>query len=289
MAKKDYAYWVKLSSSLTLLLAATMVIAKFWAWLLTGSTTMLGSLTDSMLDIAASAMNFWVLRIALVPPDDDHRFGHGKAESLMGLGQAAFITGSASLLLFYGVERLINPVSHEAVNIGIGVSIYAVFCTLLIVVIQQMVVRKTQSVAIKADSLHYKGDLLLNISVIVALVLNQFGWTYSDGVFTLLIALYLLLNAYTVGKEATDHLMDRELSQTDIQCISDAIMSQESVLGFHDLRTRQSGPTKFIQLHLELDNTFTLSKAHAISELVSQAISDAFDGPVEVLIHKDPV
>lgn len=288
MTDKDYAYWVKLSSSLTLVLAGTMVCAKFWAWLSTGSTSMLGSLTDSLLDIAASAINFWVLRIALIPADNDHRFGHGKAESLVGLGQAAFIAGSACLLVFYGVERLVSPVENQAIMTGIGVSIYALFCTVLIVLIQQWVIRKTSSVAIKADSVHYKGDLLLNFSVIVALLLGQIGWLYSDGIFTLLIALYLFYNAYGVGKEATDYLMDKELGEDDKQAVSNAILAHQNVLGFHELRTRQSGPTKFIQLHLELDKTLSLENAHRISEQVESSIKECVAGDVDVLIHKDP-
>ncbi|WP_082428633.1 cation diffusion facilitator family transporter [Pseudoalteromonas sp. P1-9] len=288
MKEKDYAYWVKLSSSLTLVLASTMVAAKFWAWMSTGSTTMLGSLTDSLLDITASAINFWVLRIALVPADDDHRFGHGKAESLVGLGQAAFIAGSACLLAFYGVERLFNPVKSEAVFTGVVVSIYALVCTLLIIVIQHWALKQTKSVAIKADSVHYKGDLLLNLSVIVALVLANIGWVYSDGVFTLLIAGYLFYNAYDVAKESTDYLMDKELADDIKLQIEQAVLSHSEVLGFHELRTRQSGPTKFIQLHLELDSNLTLANAHRISVEVEEAIHSIMDGEVDVLIHKDP-
>lgn len=288
MKEKDYAYWVKLSSSLTLVLASTMVAAKFWAWMSTGSTTMLGSLTDSLLDITASAINFWVLRIALVPADDDHRFGHGKAESLVGLGQAAFIAGSACLLAFYGVERLFNPVKSEAVFTGVVVSIYALVCTLLIIVIQHWALRQTKSVAIKADSVHYKGDLLLNLSVIVALLLANIGWVYSDGVFTLLIAGYLFYNAYDVARESTDYLMDKELADEIKLQIEQAVLSHPEVLGFHDLRTRQSGPTKFIQLHLELDSNQTLAQAHRISVEVEEAIHKIMDGEVDVLIHKDP-
>lgn len=288
MKEKDYAYWVKLSSSLTLVLASTMVAAKFWAWMSTGSTTMLGSLTDSLLDITASAINFWVLRIALVPADDDHRFGHGKAESLVGLGQAAFIAGSACLLAFYGVERLFNPVKSEAVFTGVVVSIYAVVCTLLIIAIQHWALKQTKSVAIKADSVHYKGDLLLNLSVIVALILANIGWVYSDGVFTLLIAGYLFYNAYDVAKESTDYLMDKELADDIKLQIEQAVLSHSEVLGFHELRTRQSGPTKFIQLHLELDRNLTLANAHRISVEVEEAIHSIMDGEVDVLIHKDP-
>jgi ferrous-iron efflux pump FieF len=288
MVEKDYAYWVKRSSSLTLLLAASMVAAKFWAWLATGSTAMLGSLTDSLLDIAASAINFWVLRVALVPADNDHRFGHGKAESLMGLGQAAFITGSASLLVFYGIERLINPIVSHASWLGIGVSIYALLCTLVIILVQQTAIKQTSSVALKADSMHYKGDVLLNLSVIFALLLGQIGWGYSDGIFTLLIALYLFYNAFGIGKEATDYLMDKELDEQCKALIRSAILAHKEVLGFHELRTRQSGSTKFVQFHLELSSDMPLMRAHSISVEVENAIKDILNNDVDVLIYKDP-
>jgi ferrous-iron efflux pump FieF len=288
MVEKDYAYWVKRSSSLTLLLAASMVAAKFWAWLATGSTAMLGSLTDSLLDIAASAINFWVLRIALVPADNDHRFGHGKAESLMGLGQAAFITGSASLLVFYGIERLINPIVSHGSWLGIGVSIYALLCTLVIILVQQTAIKQTSSVALKADFIHYKGDMLLNLSVIFALLLGQIGWGYSDGIFTLLIALYLFYNAFGIGKEATDYLMDKELDEQCKALIRSAILAHKEVLGFHELRTRQSGLTKFVQFHLELSSDMPLMRAHSISVEVENAIKDILNNDVDVLIYKDP-
>lgn len=285
----DYQFLVKLASWTALFFVSLMILAKMWAWLTTGSAAMLGSLTDSILDITATLINFFVLRYALRPADDDHKFGHGKAESLAGLAQAAFIAGSACLLLFHGSERLYNPIPSHLPMLGVYVSVFAIFCTLALVSVQMLVVKKTGSIAIKADSLHYKGDLLLNMSVMIAMLLSSFGWLWADGVFAIAVAVYLLFNAWQIATESADHLMDKELSEDDIRKIEGIAISHPEVLGVHDIRTRQGGQTRFVQLHLELDKTISLLSAHAISDEVAAALRQGMGDNLDVMIHQDPV
>lgn len=266
-----------------------MIAAKTWAWLASGSASMLGSLTDSLMDITATFMSFLVLGYALRPADDDHRFGHGKAEALAGLGQAAFIAGSGCLLAFHGIERLFNPIELTHSLLGVWVSLFAIGCTLVIVFVQNKVVKHTESIAIKADSVHYKGDLILNAAVLIAIVLSYYGMIYADPLFALGVAAYLLYNSWDIARDSADHLMDKELPDDEKQLIFELACKHIDVQGVHGIRTRQGGKVKFIQLHLELEDSLSLIRAHHVADEVEVMIERAFDSEVDILIHLDPL
>jgi ferrous-iron efflux pump FieF len=268
--------------------AAVLIVAKFAAWVMTGSVSMLSTLIDSLLDAAASLLNLVAVHHALSPADKEHRFGHGKAEALSGLAQAAFISGSAGFLLIEAVERLMNPNAIENAEIGYGVMALAIVMTVFLVAFQRHVVAKTGSVAIAADSVHYRMDILVNISVIVSLLLSsRFNLGWADPVFALAIAGYILRGAWQIGIKAYHMLMDRELEDVERQAIKKIALDHPDVLGVHDLRTRSSGTRQFIQLHLEMDGSITLQEAHIISDAVEAKIMEAFPQS-EVLIHEDP-
>lgn len=268
--------------------AAVLIVAKFAAWVMTGSVSMLSTLIDSLLDAAASLLNLVAVHHALSPADKEHRFGHGKAEALSGLAQAAFISGSAGFLLIEAVERLMNPKAIENAEIGYGVMALAIVMTAFLVAFQRHVVAKTGSVAIAVDSVHYRMDILVNISVIVSLLLSsRFNLGWADPVFALAIAGYILRGAWQIGIKAYHMLMDRELEDVERQAIKKIALDHPDVLGVHDLRTRSSGTRQFIQLHLEMDGSITLQEAHIISDAVEAKIMEAFPQS-EVLIHEDP-
>lgn len=285
---KDYSRLVLLASWASLSVAAVLIVSKLYAWGITGSASLMAALTDSLLDAVASGMNFFVIRYALTPADDEHRFGHGKAESLAGLGQAAFISGSSLLLIFHAVNRIYQPVPLQHANVGLWVSFFAIAVTLLLVMFQHHVVKQTGSVAIKADSLHYKGDLLLNASVMAAIWFSAKGYVYVDAIAAILIALFLLYNAWSIALESGNSLMDRELSDEEQQKILDLVNAHPQVRGVHGLRTRQAGHTKFIQMHLALDDELSLYDAHSIADEVEQQILETFPN-ADVIIHEDPV
>jgi ferrous-iron efflux pump FieF len=268
--------------------AVVLIAAKFAAWVMTGSVSMLSTLVDSMLDAAASLLNLFAVHHALSPADKEHRFGHGKAEALSGLAQAAFISGSAVFLLIQAVERLMNPRAIENAGLGYVVMALSILLTLGLVVFQRHVVAKTGSVAIAADSVHYQMDIMVNVSVIVSLLLaSGFGLGWADPVFALAIAGYILRGAWKIGGSSYQMLMDRELEDAERQAIEDIAMAHPDVLGVHDLRTRSSGTRVFIQMHLEMDGSITLNEAHAISDAVEALIVAAYP-QAEVLIHEDP-
>lgn len=289
MSPEQGARLMRLATYASVATASTLIVVKLTAWGLTGSVALLSTLIDSTLDAAASLINLWAVRHALTPADQEHRFGHGKAEPLAGLGQAAFIVGSGALLLAQAVNRLQHPVEVANADIGTGVMLLSIVLTLILVRFQKHVLSKTRSVAISADSLHYAGDVMMNGAVIISLLLGKFlGWTFIDPLFAIGIGGYLMWSAWQIAMGSMDMLMDRELPDDDRERIRVLTLAEDGVRGMHDLRTRLSGQQGFIQLHLALDDDLPLVKAHAIADRVEVAIKEAFPH-CDVLIHQDPV
>ncbi len=268
--------------------ALLLIVVKTAAFLVTNSVSLLSSLLDSTLDLMASMVNLWAVRHALTPADKEHRFGHGKAEPLSGLAQSAFVAGSGVLLIVESISRFGRSDTVERGDLGIAVMVFSIVVTLCLVAFQKYVVRKTGSVTISADSLHYTGDLLLNMSVIAALVLTtSFGMTWADPVFALAIALFLLWNASKIARTSIAALMDRELPEEERQAIKSVALKHPRVLGVHELRTRSSGMQTFIQMHLVLRPELSLVEAHRIADEVEMALLADYPG-ADVIIHQDP-
>jgi ferrous-iron efflux pump FieF len=278
----------RIAAVVAVTVAGVLIAAKTGAWLVTGSVSLLSTLIDSLLDLAASLVNLLAIRHALQPADREHRFGHGKAEPLAGLAQAAFVSGSAAFLLFEAFQRLIQPVPIGNTTFGIAVMVISIVLTLGLVAFQRYVVRRTGSVAISADSLHYSADVLVNTSVVVALLVTvNLGWSAADPLFAIGIALFILRGAWSIFRSSFDLLMDRELPEDERQQIRDLATAHSGVISLHDLRTRSSGTMTFIQFHLEMDGNLTLLEAHEIAEEVMEEVERAFPD-AEVLIHEDP-
>lgn len=279
---------MKAATVWAVLTSTFLVVIKFAAWLMTGSVAILGSLIDSVMDVLASSTNFVAVRHALVPPDHEHRFGHGKAEALAGLGQFAFISGSAVFLALESGDRLLHPVPLEKTGIGFAILAISIVVTLGLVTFQRRVVKQTGSLAIGADELHYRSDLLMNIGVIAAIALSSIGgMAAADGIFGLAIAGYLGWSAWRIMRRSFDELMDREFAEEDRQKIRSLVLAFPAVIDMHDLRTRRSGVRAFIQLHLELDGEMKLMDAHSVSDDVEASIKEVFED-AEVIIHEDP-
>ncbi|MFC4352947.1 cation diffusion facilitator family transporter [Fodinicurvata halophila] len=265
-----------------------LILLKIVAWQVTDSVALLSSLVDSLLDAAASVMTLLAVRQSLIPADADHRFGHGKIESLSALAQAGLVTGSALFLIAEAVSRLVTPQAPEHGVWGISVMLVSIIVTLGLTSFQRQVVRQTGSIAIGADALHYLSDLLMNAAVILALVLAIYlGWTLADPIIALGIAAILLRSAWKIARSALDILMDRELPDSERERILELVRGHSDVLGVHDLKTRSSGQQTFIQLHLEIDGSMTLYRAHAIADTIEAELQTLFPG-AEVLIHQDP-
>lgn len=279
---------LRLATYASVVTASLLIGGKLFAMLLTGSVSVMASLIDSLMDAAASLINLFAVRYSLMPADDEHRFGHGKAESLAGLAQATFIAGSALFLLLHAVDRLLNPQPLQDIGIGIAVMVFAIVATLILLAIQRYVIARTGSTAIRADSLHYFTDLLTNASIIAALVLSLTGWQGLDPLFAIGIAFYILYSAWQIGLDAFHQLMDRELPDADRERIRQIALGHSEVRGVHDLRTYRSGQREIVQFHLELDGDLSLHAAHAVTESVTAAIRDAYP-TADIVIRQDPV
>ncbi|SFB56405.1 cation diffusion facilitator family transporter [Azotobacter beijerinckii] len=284
---QEHARLMRQASAAALAVAVGLALAKAIVWWLSGSVSLLAGLTDSLLDGAASLINLLAVHYSLRPADDDHRYGHGKAEALAGLGQAVFIGVSALLVSVQAVDRLLHPQPIHAQLLGIAVILLSLAATAALLVFQRHVVRVTGSTAIRADSLHYRSDLLLNASILLALLLAQFGFGELDALFGLGIAGYILWSALQIAREAVTVLMDTELSPEVRERIAALAGAVPEVIDVHDLRTRISGTRWFVQLHVRLPGEMTLSEAHRRTEAVERAIHAEFPR-AEVLVHTDP-
>jgi ferrous-iron efflux pump FieF len=269
-------------------MALFLIGLKAWAALETSSMAMLGSLADSGLDLLASIVVLAGVRIAAVPADSDHRFGHGKAEALAALVQVILISLSALFIGYRSIGRLIAGEQTTDAELGIGVSLVAIVFTFALITYQRYVVRRTGSVAISTDRLHYASDLLLNLSVIVALVLDQYvGWGGADAVFGLLIAAWLSWGAWSSSSHALDQLMDREWPEDRRARFLTACAEYPELAGLHDLRTRTSGTHHFAQFHVWVPGDWTIAEAHGHMDRVEEELQQRFPA-TEILIHLDP-
>lgn len=284
---KDRTRLMRTVANAAVITAAALALLKAGAFFATNSVAMLASLADSALDLIASFVNLLAIRHALQPADAEHRFGHGKAEPLAGLAQGAFVAGSAAFLIVESIERLIDPQPMIHGNIAILVMGISIVATALLVVAQKITVSLTGSLAIGADRMHYTGDLLSNLGVIIGIVLaERFAIASADPVFGLAVALFLGISAFKVFRQSYDQLMDHELPEVSRALIKSAVMRHPDVRGWHDLRTRAAGTHSFIQIHIEVDWNQSFPQACAIGDEVEKTLREVFPD-CEILVHLD--
>jgi ferrous-iron efflux pump FieF len=288
ITKEQRERLLRLVSAASIMVAITLVVIKMGAWWFSGSVSLMASLIDSLMDAGASLINFLAIRYALRPADDDHRFGHGKAEALASLMQSLLIAASSCFLMFYAIDRLLKPQEIYQSGLAVGVMAVSLVLTIALVAFQRYVVKKTASTAVSADSLHYVSDILSNLAVIVALGLAMWGINEADAWLGVVISVYIAYSAYTIARQAIDLLLDRELDDDTRARIIETIQSVSGVLGCHDLRTRDSGGVVFVQVHVELPDYMPLIEAHKISELIERGVAALFP-QAEVLVHQDPI
>lgn len=268
--------------------ATLLLILKAWAASRTGSVAMLGSLADTGLDLLASLVTLYGVRLAALPADREHRFGHGKAEALAALFQVIVIALSALAIGYHAADRLVAGQTTAAAPEGIGVSIVAIAATLGLIAYQRHVIARTRSIAIRADHVHYQSDVMLNGAVIGALALDQYvGVSWADPVFGIGIALALLWGAWRAASSAIDQLMDREWPEEKRRHFMVAAARHPQLTGVHDLRTRSSGTQDFVQFHVWVDPAMTILEAHRVTEQLEDQLGRQFPG-TEILIHLDP-
>lgn len=268
--------------------AVFLLALKSWAAWQTGSVAMLGSLADTGLDLFASLVTLYAVRLAAMPADDDHRFGHGKAEALGALFQIVLISLSAIAIGWRAIDRLVRGEATAQAELGIGISLVAIAATLALLAYQRVVIARTRSVAIEADHVHYQSDLLLNAGVILALALEQFaGLRGADPIIGIVIALWLAFGAWRASSRAIDQLMDKEWPEQRRRKFVEVASRFPELENLHDLRTRTSGNRDFVQFHVWMDPALTVQQSHDIIERVEIELAREFPG-TQVLIHIDP-
>jgi ferrous-iron efflux pump FieF len=284
----SHAFLTRSAALASIAMALFLAVLKGWAVWQTGSTAMLGSLADTALDLVASLATLVGVWIAAHPADEDHRFGHGKAEALAAMLQVILIVLSAGGIAFRAAIALAEGGRVEAAGQGIAVSAIAIVATFALLAWQRHVIRETGSLAIRTDNVHYKSDLFLNLAVIAALAVDQYlGFSGADPLFGLGIAAWLLWGAWRASREAIDNLMDREWPEEKrLRFIERAALHPE-LSKLHDLRTRTSGNRDFAQFHVDLPPAMTVAEAHDIIERVEEDLCRGFPG-LELLIHIDP-
>jgi len=270
-------------------LAILLAVLKFIAFLKTDSLAIFSSFVDSITDLFASMVSFAAVYFSTKPATQTHRYGYGKTEALSALLQAVFVGISGIFVISDGVKRLIHPIDISQIDIGIGIMLFSIVATVILVIYQTYVARKTNSLAIKADTAHYTVDFLTNSAVIISLLfVYLFDFVYFDVIAALFISIYLLYNAYSLAKEAISLITDTELPDEIRQNIERIVQNSKGIHGMHDFRSRSLGDIFYFELHLEIDGDVSLKEAHKFSSDVEKKILKIYPQS-QILIHQDPI
>ena len=288
LTAQHQATLIKRASHASVATAVVLLTVKLSIWLMSGSVGILATFMDTVIDAFASAVNLVAVTIALRPADDDHHFGHGKAEQLAALAQSAFIAGSGLFLILHAVDsiRADDPIEYN--QLALIVMGFSIVLTLLLQGYQNYVIRMTGSMAIKSDALHYRVDLLVNLGVVAGLVIAAAGFPLADALIGIAIAVYMIISTGQMAWQAIQTLMDRALDEESEAVIRELALTTDAVFDIHNLRTRMSGVTPVIQFDLDLDGTLSLDEAHAIGNRVKHRILEQMPG-ADITIHLDPV
>lgn len=278
----------KAAATASIATAGLLCFIKVIAVFVTGSLSIMSSMVDSLADILSSVITATAVHFSGKPPSENHRYGYGKAESISAMIQAAFIIGSAAFIFYDGLNRLLHPQYIRQTNIGIAVMVISLFLTLLLIIFQRYVIKKTNSTAIIADSAHYYVDIFSNASVIISLlIVHYLGWQWCDIMMALVISIYLSIGGIKLAYQAINEITDHEVSPEIRNQIIDIALSSEGVMGFHDLRTRISGAQIFIEIHLEFDGNQSLYETHRLSDNVEHRIMQVYPH-AQIIVHQDP-
>ncbi len=280
---------VRSASIASLLVASTLIVLKYYGWVATTSVSLLGSLADSLIDFLASVFVFIAISYSLLPADAKHRFGYGKSEGLAAFIQSLLIGISGIYVCFEAIKRLLNPSQINQPSIAIWIILISIALTLTLVMYQKYVVKKSKSMAIESDQYHYLTDIFINLSVLFSIVIT--GWTrfvFIDALVGLLISGVVLYTSVTLLKKSFKILLDQEIQSDDRDRIKEIALDHPKVLGFHDLRTRDTGRKYIIQFHLELDPNMSLLESHEITDEVTDNVLKLYPDS-ELIIHTDPL
>ena len=254
----------------------------------TGSVSLLSEAAHSATDIVASLISYFSVRAAAAPADDEHPYGHGKIESLAGLGESILLMVIVGYVVIESAQRLLRPVSLPSVDIGLvvmAVSAVSSFCVGLHV---QKIGREANSFALQSNGQHLLIDAWTSVGVLVALaVVKITGWASADSVCGLIFAVWMGYGAFTLSQKAFHDLIDHRVEPSEVEAIERILRRTDGVLGFHKLRTRHSGSTHYIDVHVVVPRTWTVVQAHDLADQLEKEIETELN-PAVAVIHIDP-
>ncbi|MEO1642261.1 MAG: cation diffusion facilitator family transporter [Pseudomonadota bacterium] len=286
--RTDAFAWARSATLAAIIVAATLVVAKFVAWLFTGSAAVLGSLADSGLDLFGSLVAAGAVRYAALPPDANHRFGHHKAEALTSLGQVALLAASATLVGWESIHRLFKPQPLENPALALGVLAMSLVMTTGLVIYQTYAMKRSGSLIVQGDRAHYLGDVVANGGALIAVAIGvYFSFPQADAIAGLLAALFLAGAGWQVTRRAIPQLMDEELPEADQDIIKALMEKDPDIISFHALRTRRAGGRRFIQVDIQINPELSFREAHDITDRIELSIEKSFPD-ADVIVHPDP-
>jgi cation diffusion facilitator family transporter len=286
MLKLKSSTLIKSASYSSVIIASIILVVKIYGWAATESQSMLASLVDSFLDISSSLINLIAVTVALMPPDDNHRFGHDKFQDLAIFSQSIFFFASCLFMLFSSSRALYLGDVPENPEVGANAMYLCIFLTFTLVCYQSYVVKHTGSKIIAADKLHYFSDFLTNIVVVLSLYLSGTFW-YIDAIAGIGISLYIMRASYILFRDAIRNLSDEEFTDKERKKIISIVGEFKEARGLHELKTRSAGSKPFIQFHLELDGELSLNRTHEISDRIAERLMQEYSR-AEIIIHQDP-
>lgn len=286
--RADAFAWARSATLAAIIVAATLVVAKFFAWLFTGSAAVLGSLADSGLDLFGSLVAAGAVRFAAMPPDANHRFGHHKAEALTSMGQVALLAASATLVAWESIQRLFKPQAIENPGLAIGVLALSLVATSALVIFQTYALKRSGSLIVRGDRAHYLGDVVANGGALAAVIIGvYFAFPQADALAGIIAALFLAGAGWQVARRAIPQLMDEELPERDQEIIRTLLKRDADIISFHALRTRRAGGRRFIQVDIQIDPSLSFREAHDITDRIELSIEKSFPD-ADVIVHPDP-
>jgi len=277
MHNHERSHLMKSATNLALVMASLLTIIKFAAWIYSGSLTILTSMVDSIFDVTASAINSVAARYSLKPADEDHRFGHGKAEAIASFTQSLICAVISLFLMVEGIIRIFRPEELSNEVLSMAVMAVSLVVTLIIVSYQKSIIKRTGSLIIKSDLNHYLGDLLGSGAALVSLALYHFAdIKWADSITAIIISAIMLKSSIGIFLESLDHLMDKELSEPERHKISKIALSHPEIKSIIELKTRKSGGDIIILLHVEMAGNLPLHTAVQATKEIEREIHSGF-------------
>ena len=276
------------AATASLVTNSCLTALKLIAAALTGSISLFSEAAHSATDVVASALTYASVKAAAAPPDDEHNYGHGKIESLAGFGESILLGAIVVYIVLESIPRFGSARSIGFPSVGLGVMALSAAASLGVGLYVRRTGLRTESLALQTNGRHLTIDFWTSCGVLTALALNKFfAWRQADPVMALLIAVWIGRNAWILANDAFHQLIDRRVSDEELRLIHEALRSDPKILSYHKLRTRHSGSSHYVDVHVVVPRDQSLLEAHEIADGLETRI-EALLPPAQVVVHVEP-